>query len=92
MKKLLVLTLTIVLCLFALDSCGCDHVYDNDCDSECNTEGCEETRETEHDFAPDCKLEICDICGFKRTASHEYSNVCDTECNECGELRTAPRV
>lgn len=59
------------------------HMYDNACDSECNT--CGLTRITgNHVYDTDCDT-ACNVCGYVRTVGdHVYDNTCDTTCNVCG--------
>ena len=63
-----------------------EHVYDNACDTTCNT--CEATREVgEHVYDNACDT-TCNVCNAERTVgAHVYDNACDTDCNECGATR-----
>ena len=59
----------------------CQHVYDGDCDADCNE--CGATREAPHKWENACDAE-CE-CGETRTpADHVYDNNCDNSCNVCG--------
>ena len=62
------------------------HVYDNDCDEDCNE--CGQTRTVaDHSYENACDG-ACDICGAKREVSdHEYDSDCDSKCNTCGTRR-----
>ena len=67
-----------------------NHLYTNDCDTDCNVEGCEFTREVfNHKYFSDCDA-TCNVegCGFVREAGeHQYYNACDTTCNVCSTVR-----
>lgn len=64
------------------------HIYDNDCDANCNV--CNEGRAINHIYSDACDC-VCDLCGNEREATiHTYDIVCDTICNECGFERKAP--
>ena len=67
------------------------HVYDNDCDNECNV--CQTVRWVAgHVYDNDCDAD-CNVCGAYRTVSdHVYDDVCDPDCNECGAVRMAPHA
>ncbi len=63
------------------------HIYDNECDIDCNNCGAE--REFGgHFYENDCD-EFCDSCGFYRSTTHIYDNDCDKNCNVCKEIRDA---
>ncbi len=65
----------------------CDHVYDNNCDPDCNL--CGEIRNdmSNHVYDNACDVD-CNECGeFRKPANHVYDNACDVDCNECGEFR-----
>lgn len=62
------------------------HVYDNNCDAECNF--CGIIREVPHDYANVCDRD-CNLCGFIRQAPHLYDSDCDDTCNLCGVRRKA---
>jgi len=91
--------LLLALSLVWLFACGdvedpqCnDHVFSNDCDPDCNTEGCDYTREIEHVFSHGCDTECnTEGCGFTREVAHNFDNSCDTVCNTegCGFTREA---
>ncbi len=52
------------------ESVACtEHVYDNDCDEDCNV--CGEKRSVQHVYDNDCD-EDCNICGKRRTVQHVY--------------------
>ena len=61
-----------------------EHIFDNACDSSCNT--CRYTRTTTHTYSNPCDTS-CNVCDARRVTSHEYDNGCDTSCNLCGETR-----
>ncbi len=65
---------------------ACEHVYDNDCDAECNL--CGENREVaDHVYDNDCDAD-CNVCGATReVGDHVYDNACDDKCNVCGATR-----
>ena len=64
---------------------GCtEHVYDNGCDTTCNT--CGEVREAQHLWEHGCDPE-CNLCGETRETAHRYDNDCDRNCNLCGSRR-----
>ena len=67
------------------------HVYDHDCDSECNV--CSATRWVEgHVYDNDCDA-ACNTCGSVReVGDHIYDTPCDSDCNLCGAVRTAPHA
>ncbi len=59
------------------------HSFDNPCDTDCNNEDCEHTRESFHAFDNACDGE-CNECGALREVSaHVYDNPCDTSCGAC---------
>lgn len=66
------------------------HVYTNDCDKSCNTEGCTYKRTVNsHVFAnacdTSCNTEGCDFT--REVEPHVYDNACDVDCNECKQVR-----
>ncbi len=66
---------------------GCKHVYDNDCDADCNECG-EERTPADHAYDNACDAD-CYVCGATRIpADHAYDNACDADCNVCGAERT----
>ncbi len=82
---------------------GCDickwgvkelHVYDNDCDRDCNV--CAYSgREVEHaasnEYGHDSEIHAkkCPICGgYYAQEEHKFSNDCDTTCNVCNYERS----
>lgn len=95
MKKLITLLtfsiLIVALCAF-LGSCNdeCEHVYDNDCDIECNE--CGETRDTLHIMtdATCTTPRLCTVCGATEgeALGHKLQDAtCTREatCTVCGE-------
>ena len=66
-----------------------NHVYDDNCDEDCNI--CLATREAPHSYDNACDPE-CNDCGNVREAAHNYDNACDAECNECGDVRVVPHA
>ncbi len=83
-----------------------DHVYYNDCDSDCNVCG-EERWVPDHwyelrcETTPTCGMEgyaeyFCVFCGFcygeiiPATGDHVYDDEYDADCNACGEFREVP--
>lgn len=63
------------------------HVYDNACDTTCNTCGATRTVGA-HVYDNACDT-TCNTCGATRTVgAHVYDNACDTTCNTCGATRT----
>ena len=66
---------------------GCEHVYSNDCDAECNK--CGAIREVEgHVYSGECDVN-CDKCGEVRVgAGHKFdSESCGAVCSVCGATR-----
>ena len=63
-----------------------EHIYDNDCDADCNV--CEAERvPAEHIYDNDCDAN-CNVCEDERVpAEHIYDNACDTTCNVCSDER-----
>ena len=63
-----------------------EHVYDHDCDEECNE--CGEIRVVaDHTYENPCDG-TCDNCGHQREVSeHEYDSDCDSRCNTCNTKR-----
>ncbi len=82
------------------DECMGEHIYDNDCDTDCNNEGCSYTRTTEHvseDDDGDCNTAIlCSVCDAIITPAmeHSFDNDCDIDCNNegCSYTRTTEHV
>lgn len=62
------------------------HVYDNDCDSECNV--CYTMRWVPgHTYDHDCD-DTCNTCDHVReVGDHVYDGACDPDCNVCGAVR-----
>lgn len=99
MKKLITLLtfsiLIVALCAF-LGSCNdeCEHVYDNDCDIECNE--CGETRDTLHIMtdATCTTPRHCTVCGATEgeALGHKWQAATCIEpaiCGVCGETEGA---
>ena len=65
------------------------HIYDNDCDTECNV--CNEEREVpDHVYDNACDTE-CNVCkDVREVPDHVYDNACDSECNVCKDVREVP--
>ena len=71
------------------DACsvGAEHIYDHDCDIDCDV--CGEIRTIQHQYYNNCDSD-CNVegCGFIREiGDHVYDHGCDTDCNECGNVR-----
>ena len=63
-----------------------EHVYDNDCDPDCNICGAIRD-EVYHEYDTDCDPD-CNVCGAIRDELyHWYDDECDPDCNECGAIR-----
>ena len=106
MKKTRIILLAImaVVSLTLICSCGEDpdasvecsnHVFDNECDPDCNVDGCTYQREVAHVYDNDCDAECnTEGCGMTRVADHEYSDPCDATCNVkgCKFKRTVEHV
>jgi len=85
---------------YACTKCGAKnnevkHVYDNACDTTCNTQGCGYIRSANHSYATTYSSngthhwQACGVCGIERNkASHAFSNTCDPTCDTCGYTRT----
>jgi len=56
-----------------------EHVYDDNCDTQCNDTACNATRTAPHNFA-DRNDTTCS-CG--KSCTHEFNYDCDTECKLC---------
>ena len=62
-----------------------EHVYDNDCDIDCNR--CEEERWVgDHVYDDGCD-EDCNSCGYVRKNVHTYRSALDLVCIYCGDVR-----
>lgn len=68
------------------------HVYDNDCDANCNT--CGYVREVgdhaygDYQSTEDGHFKVCTECSNQTaTEPHVYDNACDFDCNVCGAVR-----
>lgn len=89
-KKFLTICLLIIMSLcLCLVFASCDekhitHVYDNNCDVQCNE--CNYVRLASHTYDNDCD-DTCNLCNFKRTITHQYNDECDTDCELCGLIR-----
>ena len=91
-----------------LDWGSCTHVYDNACDTKCNSCGVQRmvpphpyvgavtTPATCH--AAGVMTYTCTVCGdsytetIPATNAHVYDNACDGDCNVCGITRTPPHA
>ena len=73
-----------------------EHVYDNDCDTECNN-GCGTTREAKHDYSKKwysngtSHYHKCSVCGDKtdvtaHTPGPEATEWSDQTCTVCGKV------
>lgn len=61
------------------------HLYENDCDEECDL--CWEIREAPHAYENACD-DYCDSCGsYRSVGDHAYDDDCDEFCNECNAQR-----
>lgn len=61
------------------------HVYDHDCDADCNA--CGATRTIEHTYDNWCDAD-CNVCGATRVPEeHIYDNDNDMYCNVCGATK-----
>ena len=70
---------------------GPNHVYNNNCDVDCNECGAIRTV-PDHVYTDVCDAD-CNECGLTRTVpDHVYTDVCDADCNECGLTRTPPHT
>lgn len=69
---------------------GCDHVYANACDADCDR--CGEIRTVGGHEYDNCEDTICNLCGETRVApGHNYGD--DNICDDCGyERPTTPDV
>lgn len=68
----------------------CSHVWDNDCDTDCNL-GCGFVR-IGHAFDNECDTDCNLGCGYVRETSHVYTNDCDPTCDRCGASRSITHV
>lgn len=87
------LTLT-VSCDFLAGPCT-EHKFDNACDTDCNSRGCEYVREVPHVYDHACDGECnTEGCGEVRETEHVYNNACDKTCNTegCGNVRKTTHV
>ena len=69
-----------------------DHIYDNDCDTTCNT--CGYTRSITHKYKEEWLTDEnthyheCSVCHIKADISdHSYLGACGTTCTVCGYIR-----
>ena len=69
------------------------HIYDNDCDTTCET--CGYIRTITHKYFPDYESDNsyhwyeCEVCGDRQEHNeHVWEDNCDTVCDICGYLRT----
>lgn len=72
-----------------------NHVYDNNCDEDCNE--CGATRTAPHNWNNTYNTDadkhwiVCRDCpATKEEGTHTYTDDCDDSCNVCGYTRTAP--
>ncbi len=65
------------------------HVYDNDCDVDCNVCGADRTAFA-HVYDSDVCDVDCNVCGAVRVDPHVWDSACDAECDRCGEVREVP--
>ncbi len=71
-----------------------NHIYDNSCDTTCNT--CGYVRTTAHTYNnsvwysnAQTHWHTCSVCNSKVYENeHIFDNACDTTCNTCGYVRT----
>ena len=100
MKKILLLTLVVILSVICLASCELihstfnvgEHTYEyiqyETGHFKQYTCGCPSPEILGLHCDNDENGE-CDVCGYERTAgAHAYDNACDTTCNTCGATRT----
>ena len=70
----------------------CNHAYDNDCDTVCNT--CGAMRDITHHYsAATCTVPMtCSVCGATSGSAlgHTYDDEYDADCNACGDEREVP--
>lgn len=65
------------------------HIYDNDCDDQCNV--CKKTRTVKHTYDNECDAD-CNSCGKARSVKHTYGSSWSRdysghwhECTKCGD-------
>ena len=75
------------------DDSGCEHEYDNDCDTTCNK--CGALRTPHHTYDNDCD-ESCNVCGAVRQVKHDWSEEYSSNetqhwhtCKTCGKTDPA---
>ena len=64
-----------------------EHVYDFNCDRDCNV--CGDVREADHAWDNACDTTCNYGCGYTRMPEHVYDFNCDRDCNVCGDVREA---
>ena len=74
-------------CGVSQDSTKVEHIYDNNCDPDCND--CGYVRIAPHSYANEC-ASVCSDCPHERVAPHVYTDLCDAECNACPQTRIPP--
>ena len=65
-----------------------DHLFDHECDQDCNMSDCDYRREILHVYDNGCDPD-CNACGYERDP-HTWDGVCDGVCNKCGGTRDVP--
>ena len=101
LKKITILIVLVCLSVF-FSSCDgrgggmcVEHVFTNECDTDCNNEGCSWTREVSHSFSHACD-DRCNVvgCDYVREIAHIFDDVCDEGCNTegCSYVRIAEHV
>ena len=69
---------------------GCEHAYDNSCDTSCNL--CGAVRVVVHVYDGGCDTD-CNVCGATREAGkHSYKFYCSSSCSICGATREAKHI
>jgi hypothetical protein len=68
------------------------HVYDNNCDKDCNT--CGKTRTITHTYKTEYESDeathwhVCGVCQEpSQKVAHLYANDCDSSCDDCAHTR-----
>ena len=98
LKKITILIVLVCLSVFFFSCDGrgggmcVEHVFTNECDTDCNNEGCSWTREVSHSFSHACD-DRCNVvgCDYVREIAHIFDDVCDEGCNTegCSYVRVA---
>ncbi|MBQ8302629.1 MAG: hypothetical protein IJX97_03660 [Clostridia bacterium] len=87
--KLSLIAITVATSVLLFSGCGAaectEHSFDNSCDTTCNNENCDFTRESTHTFTFSCDP-LCDTegCGFEREVEHRFELKCDAFCSVNG--------